>query len=160
MKTSPALRDQLASLLNWENAHCTFDRAVAGFPVKLRSKVPKGLTHSGWQLLEHLRICQRDILDFCRKRNYVEKSWPDDYWPASHSPPNAGAWNASVTAFRADGKAFEKLIRDSSIDLLATVPSDSTKTLLREVLLLADHNAYHVGQLVYVRRLLGAWPED
>lgn len=160
MNTSLALRDQLAGLLGWESAHCSFDRAVAGFPLKLRGKVPKGLRYSGWQLLEHLRICQRDILDFCRKRNYVEKKWPDDYWPRSKSPPNLRAWNASVGAFKADRRAFEKLIRDSSIDVFATVPSDRTKTILREVLLLADHNAYHVGQLVTVRRLLGAWPED
>lgn len=155
-----ALREHLAGLLNWESAHCTFDRAVAGFPARLRGKVPEGLAHSGWQLLEHLRICQRDILDFCRKRNYVEKTWPDDYWPAAQSPPNAAAWNASMAAFRADRKAFEKLIRDPATDLLATVPSDPQKTFLREVLLLADHNAYHVGQIVYVRRLLGDWPED
>ena len=160
MNTSAELREHLVSLLNWENAHCSFDRAVADFPVRLRGKVPNGLPYSGWQLVEHLRICQRDILDFCRNANYVEKSWPDDYWPAAKSPPSAAAWNGSVAAFRADLRAFVKLVRGTSVDLFATVPSDPHKTFLREVLLLADHNAYHVGQLVYVRRLLGAWPGE
>jgi hypothetical protein len=150
-----ALRDHLARLLDWRDAHATFDAAVEGLPPALRGMRPPGLPHSPWELLEHLRITQRDILDFCRDPGYTEPKWPDDYWPPSPAPPAERAWDDSAAVFRADRDAMAALARDA--DLFATIPHGSGQTYLREILLAADHTAYHVGQLVLVRRLLGAW---
>lgn len=151
------LRANLAKLLDWRDAHANFDAAVAKMPPALRGKKPRGLPYSSWQLLEHLRLAQRDILDFCVASKYEEKNWPDDYWPSKPTPPNSKAWAKSVAAFKADRQALIELVNDSRIDLLATVPHGDGQSYLREMLLVADHNAYHIGQLIYVRRLLGAW---
>jgi DinB superfamily len=152
-----ANREQLVRLLSWEDAHPGFDAAVAGIPRKLRGTVPAGLPYSPWQLVEHLRITQHDILDFCRNPAYEEMSWPKDYWPASASPPTPKAWDESIAAFRQDRSELEKLARDTSIDLDSRIPHGSGQTYLRELLLAADHAAYHIGELVVVRRLLGTW---
>ena len=152
-----ALRAQLVDLLAWRGAHATFDDAIEGIPPELRGTVPESLPHSAWHLLEHLRIAQRDILDFCRDSNYTAPTWPDDYWPDDAAPPNDDAWNASVAAFRADRQAMQDLIADPANDLFTPIPHGDGQTLLREAVLLADHNAYHVGQIVAVRRLLGCW---
>jgi DinB family protein len=151
------LREQVASLLDWGEAHVGFDRAVAGIAPRFRSVVPAGLPYSAWQLLEHLRIAQADILEFCRSARYKEKKWPDDYWPASPRPASAAAWTRSITAFRRDRRALQRLARNTKIDLFATIPHGSGQTYLRELLLIADHTAYHVGQIVIVRRALGIW---
>lgn len=135
-------------------AHISFDDAVADFPAHLQGSLPTGAPHTPWQLLEHLRIAQWDILDFCRNAEYQEMKWPDDYWPKTPAPPDSGAWDQSVAAFRADLKAMEELISDPANDLMARLPHGSGQTLLREALLVADHNAYHLGQLVYARRML------
>jgi uncharacterized damage-inducible protein DinB len=152
-----ALRAHLRKLLDWQDAHASFDAAVDDVPPELRGKRPEGLPYSPWQLLEHLRLAQRDILDFCRDPEYAERKWPDDYWPADPMPPSAGAWDESVAAFRADRRELQRLASDPALDLFARIPHGDGQTYLRELLLVADHNAYHVGQLVAVRRLLGAW---
>lgn len=153
-----AMRDQIASLLDWEDAHASFDRAVADLPEPVRGRAPEGLPYSPWQLLEHLRLTQRDILDFCRPSDYHERSWPDDYWPKVAAPPSPEAWDASVRSFRSDRAALQAIARDPKIDLAATVPHGTSQSHLRELLLAADHAAYHVGELIVVRRLLGVWP--
>lgn len=152
------LRRQLVRLLSWSDAHISFDDAVAGLAVAARGKVPRGLPYSAWQLVEHLRLTQADILEFCVSRTYVEKEWPADYWPSAPTPPTSKAWNAGIADFRKDRRALERLVMNSRRDLLAPVPAGTGQTLLREVVLAVDHAAYHVGQLVAVRRLLGAWP--
>lgn len=152
-----ALRDHLARLLDWKEAHATFDDAVAGLPEPLRGRAPDGLPYSPWQLVEHLRITQHDILDFCRNPKYRELAWPDDYWPASAAPPSSKAWDESLRRFLEDRTALQRLARDSSVDLTARIPHGTGQTYLRELLLAADHAAYHIGELIVVRRLLGAW---
>lgn len=152
-----ALREQLSRFQNWREAHADFEAAVADLAPHLRGVTPPGLPYSPWQLVEHLRLTQADILEFCRNVDYVEHKWPDDYWPKSAAPPDAPAWDASIAAFRRDREALKKLIKDPDCDLFAKVPAGNGQTFLREFLLVADHTAYHVGQLVAVRRLLGAW---
>lgn len=153
-----ALREQLARFIDWKEAHADFDAAVEGIPPELRGAVPEGMPYSPWQLLEHLRIAQHDILDFCINAKYEEMKWPDDYWPAAPAPPSAAAWDGSVAAYRRDREAMQKLARDPKVDLFARIPHGTGQTYIREVLLVADHAAYHIGQLVLVRRVLGAWP--
>ncbi len=152
------LREHLSRLLAWHEAHVDFDAAVKGVPEAVRGRVPAGAPHSPWQLLEHIRITQHDILDFCVNAGYQEMTWPDDYWPAGPTPPDAAAWDASIGAVQRDRAALQALAANPSTDLFATVPHGSGQTFLREILLVADHTAYHVGQLVVVRRLLGNWP--
>ena len=154
---SAALREHLRRLLDWEDAHAGFDTAVEGVPPDLRGTRPEGLPYSPWELLEHLRFTQRDILDFCRDPEYGERRWPDDYWPATADPPDPDAWERSAAAFRADRDALKALAADPAVDLFARIPHGDGQTYLRELLLAADHTAYHVGQLVAVRRLLGDW---
>jgi hypothetical protein len=154
---SVALREQLVNLLNGGHAHATFDAAVKNLPVALRGKRPKGAQHSGWEVLEHLRIAQWDILDFSRNPNYQHLPWPAGYWPATPAPPDAKAWDKSVRAFRRDLKTMCALVQNPSTDLYARIPHGDGQTILKEALLVADHNAYHLGELVLLRRLLGAW---
>ena len=151
------LREHLTNLLNLGNAHVTFDDAVKGLAPELRGKRPKGGDHSPWELLEHLRIAQRDILEFSRDARHRSPEWPGGYWPKTAAPPDEKAWDKSVRAFRKDLKELCSLIADESTDLYAKIPHGDGQTILREALLAADHNSYHVGQLVLVRRLLGAW---
>ena len=157
MDQTEALRSQLIKLLGWSDAHVDFETAVEGIPDELRGERPRGLPYSPWQLLEHMRITQRDILDFCRDPAYKQPKWPDDYWPGTAAPASADAWDESVAAFRADRRALTDLIADAGLDLFAQVPRGQGQTYLREVLLAADHSAYHLGELVAVRRLLDAW---
>jgi len=157
MPDDKALRAQLAAFLDWGEAHVGFDKAVKGIPPRLRGAVPDGWEYSAWQLVEHLRIAQADILEFCRSANYKEMKWPDDYWPKSPAPRDGAAWTRSVAAFRRDRKAFQQLAADKTIDLFATIPHGTGQTYLREILLVADHTSYHVGQIVALRRQLGIW---
>jgi hypothetical protein len=152
-----AVRDHLARVLAWEEAHATFDAAVADLPDRLRGRTPEGLPYSPWQLVEHLRITQHDLLEFCRNADYHELEWPDDYWPAAAAPPSSAAWDESVRQYRDDRAALQALVRDLSIDLTARIPHGTGQTYLREILLAIDHAAYHVGELIVLRRLLGAW---
>lgn len=153
-----SIRDHLARLLEWEEAHASLDTAVAGLAENARGRTPPGLPYSPWQLIEHLRITQHDILEFCRNPEYEELSWPDDYWPDAAAPPSAAAWDESIRQFGRDRAALQALARDPATDLSARIPRGTGQTYLRELLLAADHAAYHVGELVVVRRLLGVWP--
>jgi hypothetical protein len=154
--TDQSLRDHVLELLRGGKAHLTFDAAIKNFPAALRGKRPSRSPHSAWELLEHLRIAQSDILEFSRDANYQSPAWPEGYWPKSPAPPNAGAWSKSVRAVRADLEAICALVADPSTDLQAPIPHGDGQTILREALLVADHNAYHLGQLVLIRKLLGA----
>lgn len=154
------LRKELRALLDGGQAHAGFDKAVKEMPAELYGVVPNGMPYSAWQLLEHIRIAQRDILDFCRNGDgsYRPLKWPDDYWPHDPQPPSASAWQKSVKQIRDDRAAFDQLM-DSVDDKNLIRPFDwgDGQNLLREALLIADHNAYHIGELIVLRRLLGAW---
>jgi hypothetical protein len=159
MSDDKTLRDHLVSLLRDANAHAGFDATVEDLAPALRGAVPDGAPHSPWQLMEHLRIAQWDILEFSRDPKHVSPKWPEGYWPKDPAPPDAAAWDKSIADFRRDLQAMEELVADPESDLYAPFPWGEGQTLLREALLVADHNAYHLGQLILVRRLLGAWKE-
>lgn len=150
-------REQLVDALRGGQAHATFDQAVNGFPLSLIGVRPAGQPHSAWELLEHLRIAQRDILEFSRSAEHTSPKWPDGYWPDHPTPERESQWEESVRMFHEDASAFEKLVRDPGQDLHTPFPWGDGQTLLREALLIIDHNAYHIGELVLVRRSLGAW---
>ena len=156
---SDPLRAQLMRLLDWEEAHVGFEKSVDGVPADRRGALAPGFEHSIWQLLEHMRLAQKDILEFCVNARYVHAlKWPDDYWPRSPVPPGETAWDASIKDFKADREALKQLAADTRVDLFALVPTGKgQQTYLRALLLVADHNAYHLGQLVAVRRALGIW---
>ena len=156
MRNNKSVRDHVLQLLEGGHAHVTFEAAVKGIPAALRGKRPKGVEHSLWEIVEHMRIAQRDILEFSRDAKHVSPQWPDGYWPKTKTPPNDKAWAQTIRAFTADLKAMRKLVEADSTDLFA-IPHGDGQTILREALLAADHNAYHLGELVLVRRLLGAW---
>jgi hypothetical protein len=157
MANDALLREHLINLLTKGQAHVTFEDAVKNLPVELRGKKPKGAEHSTWELLEHLRIAQSDILEFSRDAKHKSPDWPSGYWPKSAAPPDEKAWDKSLRAFKRDLKAMCALVSDEKTDLYAKIPHGDGQTILREALLVADHNAYHLGELVLVRRLLGAW---
>jgi len=158
MTTSDPLREQLIRFLDWREAHADFAAAIDGIPPDKRGMTPAGLPHSVWQLLEHLRIAQEDIYDFCVNPNYQEMKWPDEYWPAA-APSTPMAWDESVAAYRRDNEKLKAMVR-SQPDLFARIPHapKPEQTYIRAVLLAVDHAAYHIGQIVLVRRLLGIWP--
>jgi len=155
-----ALRQHILFLLKGGGAHVKFEEIVSGIPAKLRGKKPAGMPHSPWMLLEHMRIAQGDIFEFSRNPKHISPDFPGGYWPRAEAPPNTAAWNKSVRNFRKDLKAMQALIANPRTDLFARIPWGDGQTILREALLAADHNAYHLGQLVDVRRLLDAWPEE
>jgi uncharacterized damage-inducible protein DinB len=157
MKDEAALRQHLVKLLDWEDAHAGFGKAVANIPPKDRGRQPAALPYSPWQILEHLRRTQHDILEFCVNPKYEELEWPEDYWPEATAPGSEKAWDQSISQFKKDQKALQTLAADQKINLFARIPHGSGQTYLRELLLVADHTAYHVGELVVVRRLLGIW---
>ncbi len=157
MDETAELRKHVIYLLNEGGAHVTFDAAVARFPAAARGKKTKGAPHTAWQLVEHMRIAQWDILEFSRNAAHVSPEFPEGYWPKSEAPPTDRAWNESLRKFRADLEAMAALVSDPKTDLMARIPHGDGQTILREALLVADHNAYHLGQLVILRRLLGTW---
>ena len=159
MPDDTALREHLIKLLEGGSAHATFDNAVKGFPVDRIGVRPKGLPYSAWELLEHMRIAQEDILRFSISAEHESPKWPEGYWPAGPAPEKPSQWARSVKAIRKDLAEFEALVRDPKQDLYRKFPWGDGQTLLREALLIADHNSYHVGQLVLVRRFLGVWPK-
>lgn len=159
MKNDRALRQHLLDLLRSRDAHLDFDRVIAGWPVRLRGGKPAGMPHTAWQLLEHLRIAQWDIVEFCKNADHVSPEFPDGYWPDGDAPPDAEAWERSVAAFQADLEAMQNLVTETE-DLFAPAHPGQPQTILREALLVADHNSYHLGQLVMIRRLLGVWRDD
>ena len=152
-----ALRQHLLGLLKGGNAHVKFDEVVKDFPENLRGKKPQGQPHTAWRLLEHMRLAQWDIVEFSRSAKHVSPEFPDGYWPEGDTPPSAAAWEKSVKQFRADLKGMQDLVADPKTDLYARIPWGDGQTVLREALLVADHNAYHLGELLMIRRLLGAW---
>ena len=136
------------------NAHIEFDAAVKDFPVEARGVRPAGAPHSAWELLEHLRIAQHDILEFCRNPRHKSPKWPEGYWPKSEAPPDAKAWDASVKAFQRDARDVNELVRDGGQDLFRAFEHGDGQTLLREALLVASHNSYHLGQLVFLKKMV------
>ena len=152
-----SLRQHVVDLLSSEHAHVSLRKALDGLPAKSRGLRPKGAEHTVWELLEHLRMAQWDILEFSRDAQHVSPKFPEGYWPAGSAPPSEAAWKKSVADFDRDLEAMKKLVLDENSDLFAQIPYGDGQTILREALLLADHNAYHIGQIVLVRRLLGDW---
>lgn len=157
MRTHSSLRSHLAKSLRWDSAHLSFDDVITGIPTEFYGAVPERMPYSLWQLLEHMRIAQHDILEFCTNPRYRQPSWPDEYWPDEAAPPDARSWADAVVSFRNDLKAMISLVENEEIDLLQPIPHGEGQTIVREALLLADHNSYHLGQMVTVRRLLGIW---
>ena len=155
-----ALREHLIYLLKGGGAHVHFLDAIENFPEAKRGTCVTGLPHTGWQLLEHSRIAQWDILEFSRDAKHVSPGFPEGYWPKTPVPPDEASWNKSVDAFQKDLEAMISLVKNPKTDLCAKIPHGDGQTILREALLLADHNAYHLGQLVDLRRALGAWPAN
>ena len=152
-----SLRRELDRLLSGKGAHADFDAAVADFPPKLRGVTPEGAAHSAWQVLEHMRIAQWDMLEFSRDAKHISPEWPEGYWPKKAAPENAAAWDKSVKAFHRDLAAMRKLVADPKSDLFTPFAHGDGQTLLREAMQMADHNAYHAGELILLRRMLGAW---
>ncbi len=157
MASDQALREHVLYLLRGGGAHVDFETAVKGLPVELRGKRPRGGAHSPWEILEHMRLAQWDILEFSRDAKHESPKWPEGYWPEKPAPLNANAWARSLKAFRSDLQAMCDLVAADSTDLFAKIPHGTGQTILREALLVADHNAYHLGEFMLVRRLLGAW---
>jgi hypothetical protein len=155
---APSLRKHLAYLLSDGGAHVDFDTAIARLPAAQRGARIAGAPHTAWQLLEHLRIAQWDILEFSCNAGHVSPKFPDGYWPHTDAPPSARAWSESVRTFQKDLRAMIRLVSNPKTDLFARIPHGDGQTILREALLVADHNAYHIGQLVLLRKLLDAWP--
>jgi uncharacterized damage-inducible protein DinB len=150
-----AIRETLGKLLAWEDAHVGFDTAVADIPAEHRGT--RAGAHSPWELIEHMRIAQHDILDFSQNSHYEEKDWPKDFWPPTPAPPSPRAWDESLAAFRRDREALQRMAADTSLDLTKKIAHGTGQTYLRQLMLAADHTAYHVGQLVLVRQSLGIW---
>ena len=157
MNNDQILRDHLLELLKGGHAHASFDKAIAGLPADLRGAKASGLPHTIWQLVEHLRIAQWDILEFSRDEKHVSPDWPAGYWPEAVAPPDDAAWEKSVGDFHRELQAMQDLVADPKTDLYAKLPWGDGQTVLREAMLVADHNAYHVAQIVSVRQVLGAW---
>ncbi len=158
-KPKEGWRAIVASSLDWEQAHTTLEKAVKDLAPALRGQRPPNYPHSVWELLDHIRITQRDLLDFCQNPDYEEKlTWPHDYWPATPAPPTADAWDKSIADYRRDREALAQFTTESEIDLTTKIPRGTGQTYLRTILVAVDHASYHVGQIISVRRLLGAWP--
>jgi len=152
-----ALREQLVKFLSGGEAHAELSKVVDDFPATARGAKPKGAKHTGWQLLEHMRLALEDLLEFSTNSKYVAKKWPDDYWPKEDGPEDAAAWTTAVKALKKTLADFEKLVKNPESNLYATIPWGDGQTLLREVLLAGQHTSYHLGQLVSLRRELGVW---
>lgn len=157
MAQDTALREHLKQLLEGGHAHATFDDAIRGLTLDQAGTRPKSIPYSAWELLEHMRIAQNDILRFSQSADYVSPKWPEGYWPSQPAPESQAQWNKSIKAFRQDLAEFQALVADPSRDLYQKFPWGEGQTLLREALLIADHNSYHLGQIVLVRRLIGDW---
>jgi DinB family protein len=152
-----SLREHITYLLEGGGAHAKFDDVIEDLPPNLRGTKPDRFPHTAWMLLEHLRLAQWDILEFSRNARHVSPEWPKGYWPPTEAPSSDAAWGKSIQQFRRDLKAMQLLVADPKTDLFGRIPWGDGQTILREALLLADHNAYHLAQLVDLRRLLGAW---
>ena len=158
MASTEAWRSIVASSLDWEQAHASLDHAIEGLAPELRGQRPANFPHSAWELLDHIRATQHDLLEFCTSEHYEEPKWPDDYWPKSGAPKDDAAWDACVDAIHRETKAFANFTTNDPRDLTAKIPHGTGQTYLRTVIVAVDHTSYHVGQIIAVRRLLGAWP--
>jgi uncharacterized damage-inducible protein DinB len=152
-----ALRTIVASSLDWDQAHATFDAAAANLPAELRGRRPENFPHSVWELLEHIRIAQEDLADYMESADHASVKWPDDYWPKTPAPPSDSAWDASLEAVRHGCQRLKAIAMNPAIDLAAPIPWGESRTYLRTILVAVDHTSYHVGQILAVRKLLGAW---
>ena len=160
MESSERWKEIVASSLDWDQAHLSLENAVKGLPAEVRGRRPEGLPHSPWELLEHVRIAQHDLLDFCSNPDYRhELDWPDDYWPAARDAISDEDWDNSLAEIRRDRDALKKLTTEPGLDLTDRIPVGTGQTYLRTILVAVDHAAYHTGELLAVRRLLGAWPD-
>jgi len=157
MDPNQTLRKELDRLLSGRGAHADFDAAVTDFPPELRGVRPPGAAHSAWEILEHLRIAQWDMLEFSRDPKHVSPDWPSGYWPKSPEPESEAAWDKSIRRFTHDLAAMRKLVAEPKSDLFTPFPHGEGQSLLREAMQMADHNAYHVGELIFLRRVLGCW---
>jgi hypothetical protein len=160
MDQGKEVRNYLKGYLDWHEAHADLKSALKDFPANLRGIRPPGAPHSGWELLEHMRIATHDILEFSRNAKHVSPDWPSGYWPEKPAPPSSAAWEKSVKALERDIEEMRKLVANPKSGLFAKIPHGTGQTIFREALLIVDHNAYHIGQLVLVRRLLGCWPSS
>jgi hypothetical protein len=158
MDSEQALREQLLKLLRGGMAHMTFDEAVASFPPEQMNRRAPNVSYTPWQLLEHVRFTQRDILLFITDPNYLEPSWPDDYWPGSDKEADETAWAETIRSFKEDREALEALVMDPATNLYTPIPHGTGQTILREILLVTDHNAYHLGEFAILRQVMGTWP--
>jgi hypothetical protein len=160
MDREKELRAHVLYLLKGGGAHVKFEDAVADLPTELRGAKPASQPHTPWRLVEHMRLAQWDILEFSRSPRHVSPDFPDGYWPVGDAPPNPAAWDECLESFRSDLRSMQDLVSDPASDLFTPIPGGQGQTLLREALLVADHNAYHLGQLIIVRRMLGAWRDE
>jgi hypothetical protein len=160
MTDTDLLREQLIALLDGHGAHMPFDEAVADFPAEAINQRPPNVPYTPWHLLEHLRITQADILDYIVNRTYLEPDWPEAYWPPRDSTATADQFAATIAGFRADAAALRALVADPATDLLATIPDTPGHTILREIRVVGDHNAYHIGEFAILRQVMGSWPPD
>ena len=160
MKDHQAMRDQLLALLRGGNAHLGFDNAIKSFPLAFINDRAPNVTYTPWHILEHMRITQLDILDFICISDHVSPDWPAGYWPAPDAIATTGQWETTIGQFRADLTALEELVIDPNVDLLAPIPHAPDYTIFREILLVADHNAYHVGEFAILRQVMETWPAD
>lgn len=151
-------REIVASALDWEQAHASLDAVLANFPSELRGRRPDGMAHSAWEVLDHIRATQHDLLEFCTNEHYEEPKWPEDYWPKSPAPKGDAEWTACIRAIHADGAELAKFTIETDLDLTGKIPHGTGQTYLRTVLVAIDHTAHHLGQIIDIRRLLGAWP--
>ena len=160
MNPDKVLREQLLFLLRGGNAHMSFDQAVAGFPLEHINGQPPNVSYSPWQLLEHMRIAQWDILEFMRNPDHVSPQWPEGYWPRAGEKADEIKWEKTLGDFRADLGALQDMVENPGTDLVAPIPHAPGYTVLREILLVADHNAYHIGEFAILRQVMGTWPAD
>lgn len=158
MPNDKNLRNHVINLLQGGHAYATFDTIVKNFPFEMTGKKPKGFDHSAWQLLEHIRIAQWDIVEFSLTADHISPKWPEEYWPKESTPASEKNWQNSVKAIKTDLKKMQDLVANPKTDLFAKIPHGTGQTILREALLIVDHNAYHLGQIVMLRKILGIWP--
>jgi len=160
MNKDEIVREQLLSLLQGGNAHMSFDQAVADFPLDEVNTHPPNVPYTPWRLLEHMRIAQWDILEFIRNPNHVSPEWPEGYWPAPDEQADESQWKETINRFQADLQALQEIVKDPDTDLYAPLPHGEKYNILREILIVADHNAYHIGEFALLRQVMDTWPED
>jgi hypothetical protein len=160
MDSDKVAREQLLNLLRGGNAHMSFDQAVANFPIDKINRMPPNVPYTPWQLIEHIRIAQWDILEFIRNPEHVSPSWPEGYWPEREAEAGEIGWHQTIQSFRDDLQALQDIVADPAVDLYAPIPHAKDYTIFREILVVSDHNAYHIGEFAILRQVMGTWPQD